>query len=179
MEATTTRRDLLPLSPMARVLGVPAGWLRSEADAGRLPCVRCGRAYLFSRTAVEAALARQAGHEAATQSCQPGLTAREAVCFAVGRALRRRGLPGDLALRAAAVCWAVDLAWALESGSTLLVIDMKTGWVCPALVSQELLSRNIAETGAEKWGDAITVDIRGALESAKSMVAAATNEGTK
>ena len=38
---------------MARRLGVRAAWLRSEADAGRLPHVRAGDRYLFDPATVE------------------------------------------------------------------------------------------------------------------------------
>jgi hypothetical protein len=51
---------LLPLSRMARRLGVTAGWLRSEADNGRVPCLVAGRRYLFAPGAVEQILAQRA-----------------------------------------------------------------------------------------------------------------------
>jgi hypothetical protein len=54
---------LLPLPLMARRLRVPTSWLRAEALAGRVPCLRAGRALLFCPAAVEAALARRAGGE--------------------------------------------------------------------------------------------------------------------
>jgi hypothetical protein len=44
---STARDLLLPLSQAARLLYVPATWLRTEADAGRLPCLRAGSQYLF------------------------------------------------------------------------------------------------------------------------------------
>ena len=43
---------LLPAGPMARRLRVPVGWLKSEADAGRIPHVRAGRSYLFDAETV-------------------------------------------------------------------------------------------------------------------------------
>jgi hypothetical protein len=38
---------------MARRLGVTARWLRSEADAGRVPCLKAERRYLFDAPTVE------------------------------------------------------------------------------------------------------------------------------
>lgn len=49
----TTQPALLPLSVIARLEGVPAIWLRDEADAGRIPCLRAGRRILFDRETVE------------------------------------------------------------------------------------------------------------------------------
>ena len=57
---------ILPLPRMARRIGVTQKWLKAEAEAGRIPCVRAERRYLFSPLAVEeklAALASQGtGH---------------------------------------------------------------------------------------------------------------------
>ena len=55
-----TDQKLLPLNCMARVLRVTCGWLRDEADAGRVPCLRAGKRYLFAPDAVEAALVERA-----------------------------------------------------------------------------------------------------------------------
>ncbi|QDU95187.1 hypothetical protein Pla8534_29990 [Lignipirellula cremea] len=61
--------ELLSLSRLARRLGVTQQWLRSQADAGNLPCLIAGKRYLFSLAAVETALAakaaetRQGGHD--------------------------------------------------------------------------------------------------------------------
>ena len=52
--------DLLSASAAARVLRVPAKWLKSEADAGRLPVLKAGVRYLFSRRVLEAELLRRA-----------------------------------------------------------------------------------------------------------------------
>jgi hypothetical protein len=57
----TFPHTLLPLSTMARRLRVTAAWLRGEADAGRVPCLRADRRYLFSPEAVESVLAVRAG----------------------------------------------------------------------------------------------------------------------
>jgi hypothetical protein len=48
---------------MARRLGVTQTWLRSETDAGRVPCLRAGRRYLFAAAAVESILADRAAQE--------------------------------------------------------------------------------------------------------------------
>ena len=48
---------------MARSLKVTATWLRAEADAGRVPCLKAGTRYLFLPDAVTAALAERAGRE--------------------------------------------------------------------------------------------------------------------
>jgi hypothetical protein len=45
---------------MARRLRVPAKWLREEADAGRVPCLKVVNAYLFNPAAVLEALAVKA-----------------------------------------------------------------------------------------------------------------------
>jgi hypothetical protein len=52
---------LLPLGPMARRLRVTASWLRAEADAGRVPCLRAGSRYLFAPSVVERVLTERAG----------------------------------------------------------------------------------------------------------------------
>jgi len=45
---------------MARRLRVPVKWLRTEAEAGRLPHVRADRAFLFDPDAVERVLIERA-----------------------------------------------------------------------------------------------------------------------
>jgi hypothetical protein len=51
---------LLPLHRLAARLRLPSDWLRAEAAAKRIPCLRVGRRLLFNPGAVEEALARQA-----------------------------------------------------------------------------------------------------------------------
>jgi hypothetical protein len=58
----TTHASLLPLGPMARRLRVTTAWLRAEADAGRIPCLRAGARYLFAPDAVERVLSERAAH---------------------------------------------------------------------------------------------------------------------
>lgn len=60
---TDDRPQLLRLRQLARRFGLSSIWLREEAEAGRIPCLRAGRTLLFDADAVEAALlarARQA-----------------------------------------------------------------------------------------------------------------------
>lgn len=42
--------------------GLTVGWLRAEAEAGRIPCFQVGRRLLFDAEAVEAALLERARH---------------------------------------------------------------------------------------------------------------------
>jgi hypothetical protein len=51
---------LLTLGPMARQLRLPVRWLRAEAEAGRVPCLRAEGAFLFDPAAVESILLRRA-----------------------------------------------------------------------------------------------------------------------
>jgi hypothetical protein len=53
-------QDLLTLPRLALHLQLSRDWLRAEALAGRLPCLRVGRKLLFSLAAVEKALAERA-----------------------------------------------------------------------------------------------------------------------
>ena len=52
--------ELTSLSRMARRLGVTQQWLREQADAGNVPCLKAGKRYLFNPPAVEAILVQQA-----------------------------------------------------------------------------------------------------------------------
>ena len=52
--------EVLPLSRAARALAVPAGWLRGEVEAGRLPGVIAGKAILIHLPTVEKLLAERA-----------------------------------------------------------------------------------------------------------------------
>jgi hypothetical protein len=58
---------LVSISHMARAARVPVAWLRAEAEAGRVPCLRAGRSLLFHLDAVTEALAERA----ATERLQP------------------------------------------------------------------------------------------------------------
>ena len=52
--------ELLTLRQLSRRLRVPQSWLRSEAEAGRLPALRAGRRYLFSTSAVARTMLKRA-----------------------------------------------------------------------------------------------------------------------
>ncbi len=52
--------DLLSLSRMARRLAVTQRWLRDQADAGKVPCLKADNRYLFNPAAVQEVLAEQA-----------------------------------------------------------------------------------------------------------------------
>ena len=61
MDTTIPSPDLISLPILARHLRVSQTWLRQEAQAGRIPALPAGRGrYLFSRSAVEKALAERA-----------------------------------------------------------------------------------------------------------------------
>jgi excisionase family DNA binding protein len=55
---------LLTLNRLAAELRLPRDWLRREAKAGRLPCLRVGRRLVFNLAAVEQALADRAASPA-------------------------------------------------------------------------------------------------------------------
>jgi excisionase family DNA binding protein len=50
----------ITLNHLASELKLPKEWLREEAIAGRLPCLRIGRKLLFNLSAVNQALADRA-----------------------------------------------------------------------------------------------------------------------
>lgn len=54
---------LLTLNEVADRTGLPVAWLRREADAGRLPCIRAGRRRMFDLAAVLKVLAERAQRE--------------------------------------------------------------------------------------------------------------------
>lgn len=64
--------NLVPLGMMARILCVPAKWLRSEADAQRLPHLKAGSRLLFNPDAVEAALVARAKGQETIPADRPG-----------------------------------------------------------------------------------------------------------
>ena len=57
--------SLVTLRDLARLLRVTTTWLRSEADAGRLPHVRAGSQRLFNAEVVRLVLADRAAREGA------------------------------------------------------------------------------------------------------------------
>lgn len=46
----------ISLEELAAELGLPAAWLRAEADAGRIPSLRAGRRRMFNLESVEEVL---------------------------------------------------------------------------------------------------------------------------
>ena len=60
MDAKQFPSEPLPLNKAARCLSVPAGWLREEIEAGRLPGLRAGRAILVHVPTVAAQLTERA-----------------------------------------------------------------------------------------------------------------------
>lgn len=55
-----TQPLLLPLRLTARRFRIPVNWLRGEAEAGRIPCLRAGEALLFNTEVVAAVLLERA-----------------------------------------------------------------------------------------------------------------------
>lgn len=54
-----TKDPLVGAPEMARRLGVPESWIRTEQRAGRIPCVMLGRYVRFRPSEVERALAER------------------------------------------------------------------------------------------------------------------------
>ena len=48
------------IGPTARRLGVPVAWLRTEAEEGRIPCLKAGARLLFDPDAVGSVLLERA-----------------------------------------------------------------------------------------------------------------------
>ena len=63
--------ELLSLNQLAQALRLNRDWLRREALAGRIPCLRAGRRLLFNLEAVRAALAERAATNRETVPCPP------------------------------------------------------------------------------------------------------------
>jgi excisionase family DNA binding protein len=61
MEVTTPQ--LLSLPALAKALNLPEGWLRAEADAGRIPHLRVGKRYRFNLGAVIHVLSERAAKD--------------------------------------------------------------------------------------------------------------------
>ncbi len=56
-----TARQFVSITEASRRFGVPLAWLKAEALAGRIPCLRVGRRLLFNVEAVERVLLERAG----------------------------------------------------------------------------------------------------------------------
>jgi hypothetical protein len=65
---------LVNLGQLALALRLPREWLKAEASAGRIPCLRVGRHMRFNVVAVEQALYERAGSGTAPGAAgQPGV----------------------------------------------------------------------------------------------------------
>ena len=62
---------LLPANQMARRLRVTLRWLRAEAEAGRMPCVRAEKQLLFDADTVERVLLERARDPDFTHQVDP------------------------------------------------------------------------------------------------------------
>jgi hypothetical protein len=157
---------LLNLPRLARRLGVPAKFLRTEADAGRIPCIRAGSRFLFDPNAVERALARQAsGNES---SAPPALSRHGLALALAGPMLQARASCESFADLTA---WAssVDLGGldaAFERGDRLLVFDAR-GLVFGGLVSAERRDRELGKGAA-----VLSIDVAGIVRLLREKLAA-------
>jgi hypothetical protein len=66
----TTARRLVPINLAARRLRVTLKWLKGEAEAGRIPCLRAEKQILCDIEAVEAALLERAHQPSPTAEGQ-------------------------------------------------------------------------------------------------------------
>lgn len=58
--------QLLSLPALAQALNLPEGWIKTEADAGRIPHLRIGKRYRFNLEAVIRTLAARAAEQPAS-----------------------------------------------------------------------------------------------------------------
>ncbi len=54
-------KSLSTVRELANELGLPVAWLKDEAQAGRIPCLRIGKRLVFNAEAVERTLVERAG----------------------------------------------------------------------------------------------------------------------
>lgn len=64
MNTTPPIETFISVDRAAVRLGVPAAWLRAEARAGRVPCLRAGKRLLVNVAMVRRALAERAERDA-------------------------------------------------------------------------------------------------------------------
>jgi excisionase family DNA binding protein len=55
-----TDKKILKLGHVARMFGVPVGWLKEQVEAGKIPAVKAGTVYLVKPKKVEKFLLEQA-----------------------------------------------------------------------------------------------------------------------
>ena len=79
MDAT---RTFIPLHALSRQLGLPAAWIKVEAEAGRIPHLRAGRRLMFNSDAVERILIDRARQQAGkSEPVTPGSeVSRDCAC---------------------------------------------------------------------------------------------------
>lgn len=63
LHMANTQSKYISIGQAAAVLGVPKAWLKREADAGRLSCLRVGRRYMFLLEVVRLELDQRAESE--------------------------------------------------------------------------------------------------------------------
>jgi hypothetical protein len=66
------RAELLPLIAMARVVHVPAKWLRQQAESGSIPSLDAGGARLFHAPTVERILMNRAAGQNTPEAVNAG-----------------------------------------------------------------------------------------------------------
>ena len=57
-------KTFISLHQMSQRVGLPAAWLKSEAESGRIPCLHAGRRLMFNPEAVERILIDRARRRA-------------------------------------------------------------------------------------------------------------------
>ena len=63
MDTRQPTEKFVPLRQAAIRLGLPMVWLKNEAKAGRVPCLRAGNRVMFHVDAVERALLERANQQ--------------------------------------------------------------------------------------------------------------------
>ena len=53
-------KQFIPLNVLARRTGLPLAWLKAQAQAKQLPCIKAGRRLMFDPIEVEQVLAERA-----------------------------------------------------------------------------------------------------------------------
>lgn len=71
MSETLSTATFEGVRTVAAHLGVPASWLRAEAEAGRVPCLRIGRQLRLNIAAVQHALLERSASQLAKSESSP------------------------------------------------------------------------------------------------------------
>lgn len=64
----TVQDRLVDLHDLAELLDLPLRWLKTEAEQGRIPCLKVNREYRFNAIAVQQTLFQRAGEQRITTS---------------------------------------------------------------------------------------------------------------